>query len=301
MTHPAPAPPTLRLLAALAAGALGVGTLGACAAEPDPPPAPVVDDTVARVGEAALTESDLREALGVAGAVDSAVARDQIVEQWVSRELLVQAARAEGLDQDPAVRRLLEESERATLAAAALERLSAESPPEPSEADLRAAYERERDDLVLTEPYVRVRHLRTASPDAAEAALAALNEAPATADADSLFLETVRLYADDARGALALAAEYVPERRLADLAPSLPARVRRQAPGGPAVLVGGAESGFHVVQVVDRVRPGGVPPFDLVRGDLAERLVIDLRRRQEARYLQRLRTEARAAGRLDIR
>ena len=294
MIRPAP------LLTALAATALALA-LGACAPEPEPEPAPVVDDTVARVGGAVLTESDLREALGEVGAVDSAVARDQVVEQWVRRELLVQAARAEGLDQDPTVRRLLEESERATLAAAALERLSAQSPSEPSEAELRAAYERERDDLILTEPYVRVRHLRTASPDAAEAALAVLNEAPPEANPDSLFLEAARLYADDARGALALAAEYVPERRLADLDPSLPGRVRRLGVGGPAVLVGGAASGFHVVQVVDRVRPGGVPPFDLARGDLAERLVIDLRRRQEARYLQRLRAEARAAGRLDIR
>lgn len=292
MTRPALTSPIPRLLL--------LAVLAACGPGPEPP-ASATDDVVARVGGAVLTGADLRDALGAAGPVDSAAARDQIVEQWVRRELLVQAARAEGLDQDPAVRRRLEESERATLAAAALERLAAEPPAEPGEDEIRAAYERERDDLVLTEPYVRVRHLRTASPDAAEAALAALDGAPAGADPDSTFLEAARLYADDARGALALSAEYVPERALADLDPALPDRVRRLSVGGAAALVGGAASGFHVVQLVDRVRPGGVPPFDLVRGDLAERLSIDLRRRQEARYLQRLRAEARAAGRLDIR
>ena len=68
------------------------------------------------------------------------------------------------------------------------------------------------------------------------------------------------------------------------------------------MVVGGADGAvFHVVQVADRVRAGAVPPFDWVRDDLAERLAIQLRRRQEAQYLQSLRAEAQAAGRLDIR
>ena len=276
--------------------------LAACAPEADEVPEPA-SPPVARVGDAVLTEADLADALDVGGAVDSVRARSQVVEQWVRRELLVQKARADGVDRDPEVRRLLAASERATLAAAALDRLYAASPAVPSEAELRAAYARARDDLVLAEPTVRVRHIRTGSREAAEAAAALLNEPAGTGGgAGAAFEQAARLYADDARGALALADEAVPESRLADLDPSLPARVARLAPGSPAVVVGGADGAvFHVVQVADRVRAGAVPPFDWVRDDLAERLAIQLRRRQEAQYLQSLRAEAQAAGRLDIR
>ena len=274
----------------------GLAALAACA-PPDEAPAP---DVVARVGGAVLTEEALAAALDAGGAGDSAFARRQAVERWVDRELLVQAARAAGLDRDPEVRRRVAASERALLAAAALDRLPA---PAPTDADLRAAYARERDDLVLNEPHVRVRHLRTGSREAAEAARALLNEAtgPGGAGADVVFEQAARLYADDADGALALAAEAVPERWLAGLDPALADAARRAQAGGPAVVVGGADgSGFHVVQVVARAREGEVAPFDAVRGDLAERLAVRSRRRAEARYLRSLRAEARAAGRLDL-
>ena len=283
MTRPAP------LLLAL--------LLAACAGADDASPE-AEGVPVARVGEAVLTEADVAEALAVGGAVDSATARAQVVEQWVRRELLVQAARADGLDRDPAVRRQIEESERATLAAAALDRLYADAAP-PSDADLRAAYDREREALTLTEPVVRVRHLRTGSREAAEAARDLLADAGGAAPggAGAAFEEAARLYADDATGALALAAVAVPESALADLAPGLPRAVARLAPGGAAAVVED-EGAFHVVQVVERARAGTVPPFEWVRDDLAERLAVRLRRRQETRHLESLRAEARAAGRL---
>ena len=288
MTRPAP------LLLAL--------LLAACAGADDASPE-AEGVPVARVGEAVLTDADVAEALAVGGAVDSATARAQVVEQWVRRELLVQAARADGLDRDPAVRRALAESERATLAAAALDRLYADAAP-PSDADLRAAYDREREALTLTEPVVRVRHLRTGSREAAEAARDLLADAGGAAPggaapggAGAAFEEAARLYADDATGALALAAVAVPESALADLAPGLPRAVARLAPGGAAAVVED-EGAFHVVQVVERARAGTVPPFEWVRDDLAERLAVRLRRRQETRHLESLRAEARAAGRL---
>ena len=288
---------------ALVLAVLAAVPLPACAPA-DPGPA-----AVARVGDAVLTEADLAAALAGGGAADSTLARRRAVERWVDRELLVQAARAAGLDRAPDVRWRADEAERAVLAAAALDRRV--TAPAPTEADLRAAYARERDDLVLNEPYVRVRHLRTGSREAAEAARALLNEAApggaaagraaAGGAADVVFEQTARLYADDVEGALALAAAPVPERWLGGLDPDVAARAARLPAGGPAVVVGGAGGvAFHVVQVVDRAREGEVPPFEAVRGDLAERLAVRSRRRAEAQFLRSLRAEARAAGRLDL-
>lgn len=277
-----------------------LAVLAACGPDRgDPAPAA---PPVARVGNAVLTEADLADALGGAGqgAPDSAAARRRAVERWVRAELLAQAARDAGLDRDPDVRRRLAEAERATLAGAAIDRLYDASSDEPTETELREVYAREHDEHVLDEPHVRLRHLRTGSRETAEAAAALLTEAGGAGD--EVFPQAARLYADDPAGALALAAEMLPERALANLDPALPARVARLAPGGAAAVIAGADgSVFHVVQVVERARAGTVAPFSVVRDELAERLAFGRRRRQEAQYLRSLRAEAQAAGRLDIR
>lgn len=255
---------------------------------------------VARVGDARLTEGDLAEALGDApSGLDSTTAREQVVEQWVQRELLVQEARAQGLDDDPAVRRLLAENERATLEAAALDAYFAQAPAEPSEDELSAYYDAHRQALALREPYVRLRHLRVADRPRAEHARAALDRALDSAYPDSLFALVAREYADDPEGAVAMAGEYVSEARLLALDQPLGERVAA-LPAGAQVAVVPVGRTFHVVQVVDRVPAGTVPPFRLVRDELAERLAVQRRRDAEARLIQQLRSEAQARGRLDL-
>ena len=279
--------PRVAVLAALVA-------LAGCGGEADAP----AGDAVVRVGEAALTEADLAEALGDAPAgLDSATARAQVVDQWVRRELLVQQARAQGLDQDPAVRRRLADSERATLEAAALDALFAQTPSEPTDAELQAYYRKNRAALALRDPYVRLRHVRVADAERAGQARAAMARALGSPYPDSLFALVAREFADDARGAVALAGEYVSEGRLRSLDETLGERVAA-LPVGTEVAVVPVGRVFHVVQVVDRVPAGTVPPFALVRDELAERLAVQHRRDAEARLLQRLRSEALADGRL---
>ena len=90
----------------------------------------------------------MADALGdVPASLDSVTAREQVVEQWVQRELLVQEARRQGLDQDPTVRRRLAEAERAALELAALDAYFDQAPADPSEAELKAYYDRHRDQL----------------------------------------------------------------------------------------------------------------------------------------------------------
>lgn len=283
--------PRLLLVPVLAAA------LAACGSERGAPDGVVV----ASVGDARLTEADVADALGdIPAGLDSATAREQVVEQWVQRELLVQEARRQGLADTPEVQRQLAESERSTLEAAALESFFAANPAEPDEEALRSYYDEHREALALREPYVRLRLLRTASRKQAAQAQSALERALTSPYPDSLFVLVAREYADDPDGAAALASEYVAESRLASLDPALGERVA-SLPAGAQVAVVPAGRVFHVVQVVDRVPTGTVPPFSLVRDELAERLAVQMRRDMEARLLSQLRSEARARGRLDIR
>ena len=281
-----------------ALAALGLALLAGCG--PDAPP-PASGAVVARVGEAALTEADLAEALGaVPVGLDSATAREQVIEQWVQRELLVQEARRRGLDDDPAVRRRLADSERAALEAAALEAFFAANPAEPDPEAVEAYYEAHRQDLALREPYVRLRHVRVTDRRRAEEARTALQRALASPVPDSLFTLVAAEYAADPEGAVALSAEYVPEGRLEALDEALGAAVAA-LPAGAQVAVVASGPVLHVVQVVDRVPAGTVPPLSLVRDELAERLAVQTRRELEARFLAQLRSQAQADGLLDIR
>lgn len=255
---------------------------------------------VARVGSAVLTEADLAEALGDAPTgTDSVTARDHVIEQWVQRELLVQEARAQGLDREPAVQRRLAESERATLEAAALDAYFARTPVVPSDDDIAAYYETHRAALALREPYVRLRHLRVDGRQRAEEAQAALQQVLTSSYPDSLFALVAQEYADDPEGAAAFASEYVSEGRMRALDEVLGDRVASLQAGAQVAVVP-VGSVFHVVQVVDRVPTGTVPPLALVRDELAERLAVQMRRDAEARLLQQLRSEAQARGRLDL-
>ncbi len=281
------------LLAALA-------VLAASGCRRPAPDAPGGGGVVARVGDARLTAGDLADALGEAPAgLDSAAARQHVVEQWVQRELLVQEARAQGLDEDPRVQRLLAENERATLEAAALDAYFAQTPAEPSDEDLQAYYGAHRETLALREPYVRLRHLRVADRQRAVEAQASLRRVVASPYPDSLFALVAREYADDPEGAVAFASEYVSESRVRGLDDVLGEQLAA-LPAGAQVAVVPVGRVFHVVQVVDRVPAGTVPPFRLVRDELAERLAVQRRREAEARLLQQLRTEAQARGRLDL-
>ena len=280
--------------------ALAAALLAAGCGDAARPAAPGGGEVVARVGEAALTEGDLLEALGDAPAgLDSATARAQVVEQWVQRELLVQEARRQGLDDDPDVRRLVAEAERSALEAAALESFFASAPAAPSDADLEAYYRENRDALALREPYVRLRHLRLADPTRAAEAQASVERAVASSVPDSLFALAAAEYADDPEGAVALASEYVSEGRLLGLDEALGERVAA-LPAGAQVATVPVGRTVHVVQVVDRVPAGTVPPLRLIRDELAERLAVQMRRDAEARLLQRLRAEARSRGRLEL-
>lgn len=282
------------LLAVCAAGALV-----ACGGPDDA--RPVEADAVARVGSAVLSEADVADALGEAPpGLDSSAARSHVVEQWIQRELLVQEARREGLDQDPEIRRRIAESERATLEAAALERLFAANPTQPDTQAVRRYYDAHRADLALREPYVRLRHLRVASPQAADDARAALDRAVPSPHADSLFTLIAKTYADDPQGAIALATTWVPEGRLLSLDEALGQRVVGLSAGGRAAVVPSAGT-IHVVQVAERASTGTVPPLAMIRAELTERLAIQNRRDTEARAIQQLRAEAEARGRLVAR
>ena len=259
--------------------------LSAC----NPPPAP--SSQVARVGNAVLTQDDINDLLRDRSAfLDSADAVSQIVEQWVTNELLYQEAVDRGLRGDPDVQRLLSDNERSVLIDALVSRfLESEMGDGPDESAIQTYYEQHREKLALKEPFVRIRHLIYNNPDSANAARSALQASMLTPDLPGGGSSAAGI-SDDA---------FYPERQMFAATPGLGEAIRDLDVGDvhPVFVV---DSAYHVVQVMDRLDAGTVPTLDLVRREIRDRVAIDMRKQLFARQVQRLRTRAQAREELDV-
>jgi hypothetical protein len=267
----------------------------------DPSPSPS-GDYVARVGEAVLTEGDLSAALAAAPAgVDSMTARQQVVEQWVTAELMAREAAERGLAERADVQRQLAENERAVLAAALLSTLYEEDLAALNRAELEDYFDRHRDRLRLREPYVRVRFIRAATEDSAAAARQGMQQAMLGAKQDSLWEAAARSYAADTAASLSLARAYVPESRLLTGDDASAWQVLPQLSPGQIGAVQEIGDAYYVIQLVDRVPAGEEPQLAWIEDEVRRQVEIQSRKQMVARHVQRLRNEARARNELDIR
>ncbi len=276
---------------------LALPLLAACESAPAPPPG----EYVARVGSETLTEAALDAALGaVPAGLDSVTARRQVIEQWVTAELMAREAEAQGLREQPEVQRQLAENERAVLAAALLGALYDEGAAAFSRADLDAYFERNRERLRLREPYVRVRFVEARTEAEAEAARRAMQQAMLSAQQDSLWEAAARAYAVDTTASLSLARSFVPESRLLADENGVWQALRPLGPGQISAVLDG-DSTFHVLQLLDRAAAGSEPELAWIEPEVRRQLAIGARKQMVARQVQRLRSEALSRGELDIR
>ncbi len=283
-----------RLVLLLLVTALGLAACGDAA-----PPVP--DEYVARVGSEVLTEAALEAALDVAPAgLDSVTARRQVIEQWVTAELMAREAEARGLREQPDVQRQLEENERAVLAAALLGSLYEEGAIDPSRADLDTYFDRNRERLRLREPFVRVRFIETNTRNTAQAARRAMQQAMLNARQDSLWEVAARSFAIDTTASLTLGRTYVPESRLLADESSVWQTIRQLGPGQISAVLD-TDSTFHVLQLVDRASAGSEPELAWIEDEVRQQLTIGARKQMVARQVQRLRNEAVSRGNLEIR
>jgi parvulin-like peptidyl-prolyl isomerase len=272
--------------------------LSACgnAAAPSPE-----DGHAAQVGDEVLSETEVGEALAVLPAgLDSTTARRQVIAQWVKSRLLAQEARRQGLLEEEDVRRQLEDNERAVLAAALIDRFFEANPVEPTDDEIETYFEANRAQLVLREPYVRLRLLSLDDQQRATAARASLVRASTSPFSDSLWTLTVQEYATDPAGALAFASTYLPQSRLAGLDAAIATQARLLNPGEISPVVE-SNRRFHVVQLLDRVAAGTTPELAWVREELRQRLAIEQRNDMLIRQVEQLQNEAQADGRLIVR
>ena len=253
----------------------------------------------ARVGDHYLTQSELSELMADMGPVpDSSEARQQVVEQWVERTLLLREAERLNLSEDPEVQQLLEERRRSTLVSAMTNRIYEDTQPEPSDEEVRTYFERHQQQLTLREPYVRVRHLATVQADSAQAVQRRLRQMP-EATADSVWTGLIRRYAQNPSRAQEISAQFLPEGRLFAQLPYVKDELSNLREGQVAPVVQDNNQ-FHVLQLVRRIPEGTDPQLRWVEGEIRRRLRIRSRKQMYAREVQRLRNRAKANTDLEL-
>lgn len=254
-------------------------------------------DFVARVGNQTLTREELARSLDNRPySLDSTEAASQIIEQWVTNELLFQEALDRGLRTDDEVMRLLAENERSVLISALVNRMYDEDSGELSEGALQTYYEQHRAQLTLREPFARLRYLSVVNADTAAMMVDSLR---ADLD-DEQFEDLARRYSVDPETSVELASGFYPVSQLFGQDRGLHEAVIRLSEGQilPPFELNGR---FHIAQMVDRVEAGTLPDLQMIAGDIAARVGIESRKQLFARQVQRLRTQAQAREDLEIR
>ena len=267
--------------------------VSACGSEEDP------KRYVARVGDRYLLQEDVERQLATLPSTpDSAVARQQIIEQWVTNELLYQEAHRKGLQNDKDVRHLLAESERTVLVNALLEDMYEQNGVTPSPAEMQSYYERHKEQLRLREGFVRVRYVETRAREDAEAARSAI-ETAAISQRDSVWNDVISRFAVDSAVSKGISEDFYPESRVFAGRPLLRDALNRLVDGQASPVIE-FDSTYVVIQLAQRVPAQTIPEPEWIEEELARRLVIQGRKQLYARQVQRLRNEALAREDLDV-
>lgn len=156
---------------------LGAVLLSACGKKETSPPAggPATGDVtvVARIGRKSITNADLDKLMAslpqhVQGEYAGARGRVRLLDQLVNRELLVQAARDQGLQRDPEIAKQLQDYESNILTQAYQTKMVADLP-QPTEADLHDYYDKHPEEFTIL-PRVNASWIQCKTRRAAEAA-----------------------------------------------------------------------------------------------------------------------------------
>jgi parvulin-like peptidyl-prolyl isomerase len=248
---------------------------------------------VARVDGHYLTQSDLDRLLKGMGPVpDSTKAREQVIDQWIERTLLLREAKRLNLEEDPEVKRQLQEQRKSTLVTAMTNRIYEDSDREATDEEVRTYFESHREQLALREPYVRVRHLATTNVDSAQTVRRRLMAAR-EATADTTWDRLVRNYSYAPDRSQEISERFMPEGRLFAQLPYVEDELSALREGEVAPIIEDNNQ-FHVLQLVRRIPAGTEPELKWIKSEIQRRLRIRTRKQMYAREVQRLRTRAEA-------
>lgn len=233
---------------------------------------------VAQVNLAVLREDDLRQLVPavLSESITGSEIRE-ILDHWVSTELLYQKAIQEGLDRDPGVVERLHEMQRQLLADEYRQR-ELRNRVRVTNEEIRARYDANIDQYTQE---IHLRHIVLDTPEEAEAVLAELRKG-----AD--FRALARAHSVDASSANGGDLGYLGK---GSMNPAFEQTVFEMAPNevrGPIA----SSFGFHVVQVVQRRKAAEPVSFEVARDEILQTLLLEKKQETERQLMMDLYRQA---------
>lgn len=234
---------------------------------------------------------------GMGSVRDSTKARQQAIDQWVTRTLMYREAERLNLSSRDDVQQKLQRQRQAVLVSALRTQFEEEADVQPSPDEVRTYFERHKEQLQLQEPYLRVQYLATSDRSTAQTVRQELRT-PA-APHDTTWARLVAEYATDTTQARQLSHSYVPQSRLNQQVPALADRVDALQEGETTPIIE-ADGRYHVLRLDRRIPEGSPPELEWIEPEIRRRLRIRARKQIHASEVQRLRNRAQADGVLEL-
>jgi DNA-binding HxlR family transcriptional regulator len=259
-------------------------------------PGAVQDETaVARVGKSVLTLDQVRSEIPeFLLENDSTAAVQRFVQNWVQREILFQEAKRLGLHEHQEIRNQLRQVETMVLSEALRDLIIANSLEQQSvtEEEVREYYDRNRNQFVLQERHVRLRHLISAT---LEESVAGKNDLMRGVDWETVAAQ----YGVDKEETISRSQHFFPVSTL--FADNPPMRDYLRVIGISEVSpIRIHRSQFHFIQIVEDRPAGSHPDIDWMFDQIKEWLSIEKRRKAVRAYEQNLLMQAEANNEIEI-
>jgi hypothetical protein len=225
---------------------------------------------------------------------DSTTAVNEFRDEWIRKRLLYLEAHRLGLYREPAISQRLKRSEVEILSQVLIDLIIMNSPDllEVTPSDVRDYYERNRDQFVLQERYVRLRHLTAESLDNARIAKEELLRGVP-------WENVVDRYSINKDETLERAQRFFPVSSLFNDNPPM-----RQYLGVIGITeispIRGHDGTFHFIQITEDKPRGDHPDIDLVFEQIKDWLSLEKKRRFVRSYQQNLLIQAEANNEIEL-
>ncbi len=220
------------------------------------------DKYVAKVNDSYLTEEQIKAALS--NEIYSGKTREDFINEWIQREVLYQQAVKEGILKDDLFKSLMENSEKELAATLFMNKMIDKEKYEPAEDEIKEYYEKHKDEFKLKDYAYRVNILYFSDFDKA---VKFRNSAVESnwKNSSNMMKNDPSVYSNE-EGAFMYRYQVEPQSLLRTLANLNNDEI--------SVVLELGKSNYAVVQLLQEFEKDSLPPYELTKGEIKEKLII---------------------------
>ncbi|MBS3945840.1 MAG: hypothetical protein KGZ42_10105 [Melioribacter sp.] len=229
-----------------------------------------------KVGDSVLTEENLENALGDFS--NQSKLREEFINDWVEKEILYKEARDNGILDSDEFNRILENSRKELAAAFVINKYLEENKYEPGSDELKAFYEKYKQDFIFTEDYFKINTAYFNNIETAVRFRKLLVE--------SDWKKTLNSFRGGETIINEQSALLIPAHKFASVTQYK--IVTNLLPNEVSIVLQEEPQKFAIVQLIEKFDKGTLPSFDMITEIVKDRFMILKNKELVRRYLNKL-------------